>query len=301
MTFLGELVTAMITPFDRDLKVDYSQVEKLARYLVDNGTDTILVSGTTGESPTLSPDEVKEMIATVKSAVGNKAKILVGAGTNNTDKSVQLAKEMSKKGADALLTVVPYYNKPSQEGMKAHFDTVARSVDTPIIMYNIQSRTGVNMLPQTIAEIAKENKNIIAVKQSHPDMDQVTEITKLTPDNFVVYSGDDSLTLPMMSLGAFGVISVASHLIGNKMKEMIKNYKSGKVQEAARLQRECYPVFKTLFIAPNPTPLKYALKETGVIENDNVRLPLVPINASQQNCIKEMLKDSANLLPANVK
>ena len=300
MTFLGEVITAMVTPFDDDLKVDHTQAEKLARFLVDNGTETVLVSGTTGESPTLTPEEVKQLVTTVKKAVGSKAKLLVGAGTNNTEKSITLAKEMTKAGADALLVVVPYYNKPSQDGMKAHFSAVASSVDTPIIMYNIQSRTGVNMLPLTITDLAKRHKNIIAVKQSHPDMDQITEIIDSAPENFVVYSGDDPLTLPMMSLGAYGVISVASHLIGNKIKEMITLFKAGKNAEALMIQRDCYPVFKKLFIAPNPVPLKYALKEAGVINSDNVRLPLVKLNPDQQVIIKELLKNSAKLLPAGV-
>ncbi|MEW5818755.1 MAG: 4-hydroxy-tetrahydrodipicolinate synthase [Cyanobacteriota bacterium] len=298
MTFLGEIITAMVTPFDNDLKVDHSQAAKLAKFLVENGTETILISGTTGESPTLDPEEVKQLVSTVKKAVGSKTKLLVGAGTNNTEKSIKLAKEMTEAGADALLIVVPYYNKPSQEGMKAHFSAVASSVNTPIIMYNIQSRTGVNMLPETITDLAKKHKNIIAVKQSHPDMDQITEIIQNSPEGFVIYSGDDSLTLPMMSLGAYGVISVASHLIGSKLKEMTTNYKAGKTKEAIRIHLECYPVMKKIFIAPNPTPIKYALKEIGVLTNDNVRLPLVPINESQQKTIKEMLKDATNLLPA---
>jgi 4-hydroxy-tetrahydrodipicolinate synthase len=301
MTFLGEIITAMVTPFDDNLNVDLAQVEKLAKHLVNNGTETVLVSGTTGESPNLTQEEVKELVTTVKSAVGSKAKILVGAGTNNTEKSIQIAREMAKSGADAILTVVPYYNKPSQDGMKAHFGAVAKNVDIPMIMYNIQSRTGVNMLPATITELAKQYKNIIAVKQSHPDMDQVTEIMMNAPEGFVVYSGDDSLTLPMMALGAHGVISVSSHLVGSRMKEMIKKFKSGKIEEAAKIQRDCYPVFKQLFIAPNPTPLKYALKELKIIKNDYVRLPLVPINAEQQAQIKQMLKESSKLIPASVK
>lgn len=298
MTFLGEIVTAMVTPFDNNLQVDYAQVEKLAKFLVNNGTEIILVSGTTGESPTLKPEEIKEMISTVRSAVASKAKILVGAGTNNTEKSVQVAQDMTKAGADCLLTVVPYYNKPSQEGMKAHFSAVAKAVDTPIIMYNIQSRTGVNMLPETITDMAKQYKNIIAVKQSHPDMEQITQIVDSAPEGFVVYSGDDSLTLPMLSLGAYGVISVSSHLVGSKMKEMITLFKAGKVVEANAIHRQCFPVMKKLFIAPNPTPVKYALNQIGVLDSDNVRLPLLPINSNEQQVIKEMLKNASNLLPA---
>lgn len=301
MTFLGEVLTAMVTPFDEHLNIDYGQVEKLAKFLVENGTETILISGTTGESPTLNPDEVKMLVSTVKSVIGSRAKILVGAGTNNTEKSVKIAQEVKSYGADAILSVVPYYNKPPQEGIKAHFAEIAKSVDLPIIMYNIPGRTGINMLPKTITDLAKTYKNIIAVKQSNPDMDLVTEIVDSAPDGFMVYSGDDSLTLPMLSLGGYGVISVASHIIGSKIKEMITCYKSGKVREATVIHMQCYPAFKKIFIAPNPTPIKYALKELGVLNSDRVRLPLVPINSEQRNTVKEMLKEVSNLLPVAVK
>lgn len=298
MSFLGEVITAMVTPFNEDLSVDYQQAESLAKYLSNNGSETILISGTTGESPTLSEDEVKELITVVKNAVGSKTKIMVGAGTNNTEKSIKLSQMVVKAGADAVLSVVPYYNKPSQEGMKAHFSAIASKVDAPIIIYNIPGRTGVNMLPNNITSLAKTYKNIVAVKQSNPDMDLITEIVDSSPAGFVVYSGDDSLTLPMLSLGAYGVISVASHLIGNKIKEMITSFKSGNVEEALLTHRKCYPIFKQIFIAPNPTPIKYALKEFGVLKNDLVRLPLIPISTDQQKVIKDMLQNGASLLPA---
>lgn len=299
MNFLGDVITAMVTPFDQNNNVDYQQAEKLAAHLANNGTDTILISGTTGESPTLTGDEVKQLISTVKSTVGAKVKIMVGPGTNNTEKSLLLSKEAVKNGADALLLVVPYYNKPSQEGIMAHFNYLASNLDIPIIIYNILSRTGVNMLPKTITDTARKHKNIIAVKQSNPDMDQITEIVDSAPEGFIVYSGDDSLTLPMLSLGAYGVISVASHLIGSKIKEMITSYKSGNVKEALNIHRACYPIFKKIFIAPNPTPVKYALKELNILKNDNVRLPLVPINQDQQKVIKEMLKEASGLIPVS--
>lgn len=297
MCFLGEIVTAMVTPFDTEGNVDYMQVEKLARFLVDNGTETILIAGTTGESPTLKPEEIREMIVVVKSAVGSRAKILLGAGTNNTEKSVELAKNAESYGVDAILTVVPYYNKPSQEGIKAHFGAVAQATSLPIVMYNIPGRTGVNMAPETIAELAHSYENIIAVKQSNPDMDQVTQIVNLTPADFYVYSGDDSLTLPMLSLGGYGVVSVSSHLIGNKMKEMVTSYKNGDVKKAAEIHGECFKVFKTLFIAPNPTPLKFALMQLSVLSTETVRLPLVQINEQQRENVKAMLSAAESLIP----
>lgn len=299
MNFLGEVITAMVTPFDQNNNVDYRQVERLAEHLANNGTETILISGTTGESPTLTSEEVKQLISTVKATVGSKVKILVGAGTNNTEKSLLVSKEAVKNGADALLLVVPYYNKPSQEGITAHFDYLASNLDTPIIIYNILSRTGVNMLPRTITDTARKHKNIIAVKQSNPDMDQITEIVDSAPEGFIVYSGDDSLTLPMLSLGVHGVISVASHLIGSEIKKLITSYKSGKVKEALTIHKSCYPVFKKIFIAPNPTPVKFALKELNILKNDNVRLPLVPINQDQQKVIMNMLKEVSGLLPVS--
>lgn len=281
MVNLGNVITAMVTPFDKDLKVDYKAVEKLADHLVSNGTDTILVAGTTGESPTLTHEEEREVLKVVKATIGTRGKILMGAGSNCTQTAVEASKEVEAMGVDAILSVVPYYNKPSQAGMIAHFGAVADAVDTPIMIYNIPGRTGVNMASETICEVAKKHKNIFGVKQSNADLDLVTEISKGAPVGFQVYSGDDSLTLPMLSLGATGVVSVSSHIIGSQINEMITSFKAGDVKKAREIQLKYYPVFIKLFMAPNPTPVKAALAKMGILE-DNVRLPLIKLDEAQK-------------------
>jgi 4-hydroxy-tetrahydrodipicolinate synthase len=278
---IGDVVTAMVTPFDKDLNINYQMVEKLANHLVNNGTDTILVAGTTGESPTLTHDEELELLKVVKSAVSGKAKILMGAGSNSTATAVEMSKKVAKAGADAILSVVPYYNKPSQIGMVAHFGAIANAVDLPIMLYNIPGRTGVDMAPETIIKIANEHKNVFAVKQSNGNLDLVTEIISEAPEGFVVFSGDDSLTLPMLALGAVGVVSVASHLVGKEIQSIIKAFKAGNVSEAKALHHKYYPVFKKIFMAPNPIPLKAALAKKGIIE-EHVRLPLVGLDDKQK-------------------
>ncbi|OGI00935.1 MAG: 4-hydroxy-tetrahydrodipicolinate synthase [Candidatus Melainabacteria bacterium GWF2_37_15] len=285
---VGEVVTAMATPFNDNLEIDYGAAEKLANHLVDNGTDAVLVAGTTGESPTLTHEEELKLLKTVKNAVGNRAKLVMGAGSNSTQTAVEMSKKAEEAGADAILSVVPYYNKPSQKGLIEHFSQVAKATELPIILYNIPGRTGINMLPETIAELASRHANIAAVKQSNPDLDLVTEIAIKTPDDFLIYSGDDSLTLPMLSLGAYGVISVASHLIGKQIKQMITEFKQGNVKEAVQLQHKLYPMFKTLFIAPNPTPLKAALQEINLIK-ENVRPPLVVLSEEEKNKLRGVL------------
>ena len=272
----GEVITAMVTPFNSKREIDYNKAEELARYLISHGSDALLVAGTTGEGPTLSHEEEFELLSTIKRAVANKAKVIMNAGSNSTETAVMSAKWAQKEGVDAILSVVPYYNKPSQKGMIEHFSAVAESVDFPVIIYNIPGRTGVNMLPETVAALAEKYENIVAIKQSYADMDLVTEMKICCPENFSVYSGDDSLTLPMMSLGARGVISVASHIFGSEVKSMIRNYKTGEFLAAVNMHKKLYPVFRKLFMAPNPVPVKAALAHKGIIE-DFVRRPLVEL------------------------
>lgn len=284
----GEVITAMVTPFNREKKVDYDKVEELAKYLVKNGSDAILVAGTTGESPTLTHEEELEILSTVKRAVANKVKIIIGAGSNSTETAVRMSKLVQKEGADAILSVVPYYNKPSQSGMIAHFSAIAESTDLPIFLYNIPSRTGINMSVETIAYLANKYKNIVAVKQSFADLDVISELKLACPEDFMIYSGDDSLTLPMLSLGADGVISVVSHLYGCEIKAMIHNFKTGNFNVAKNMHLKLYPVFKKLFMAPNPSPVKAALARMGIIK-DYVRLPLVPLTEEQKAELFEVL------------
>lgn len=277
----GEVITAMVTPFDKNREIDYNKVEELTKYLISHGSDTLLVAGTTGEGPTLTHDEEIEVLSTVKRANANKAKVIMNAGSNCTMTAIRTAKLAQKEDVDAILSVVPYYNKPSQKGMIEHFSAIAKSTDLPIIIYNIPSRTGVNMLPQTVAALAEEFSNIVGIKQSFADMDAITEMKLICPDDFAVYSGDDSLTLPMMSLGARGVVSVASHIFGPELKSMIRNYKTGEFLAALNMHKKLYPAFKKLFMAPNPVPVKAALAHKGIIE-DFVRRPLVELSENEK-------------------
>ena len=284
----GEVVTAMVTPFNKKREIDYNKAEELAQYLMEHGSDAILVAGTTGEGPTLSHEEEFELLSTVKRAVANKCKVIMNAGSNSTQTAVMAAKWAQKEDVDAILSVVPYYNKPSQEGMIEHFSAVAESTDLPVIIYNIPGRTGVNMQPQTVAYLAEKYQNIVAVKQSFGDMDAVTELKLYCPEDFSVYSGDDSLTLPMMALGARGVVSVASHLFGSDIKSMIRNYKSGEFLAALNMHKKLYPAFRKLFMAPNPVPVKAALAQKGIIE-DFVRRPLVELTEAQKKDLFKVL------------
>ena len=272
----GEVITAMVTPFNAKREIDYNKAEELTKYLVNHGSDAVLVAGTTGEGPTLSHEEEFELLSTVKRASANKAKVIMNAGSNSTETAVHSAKWAQKEDVDAILSVVPYYNKPSQNGMIEHFSAIAESVDLPIILYNIPSRTGVNMLPETVATLAEKYSNIVAIKQICGDMDMITEMKLCCPEDFSIYSGDDSLTLPMMSLGVRGVISVASHIFGKEVKSMIRNYKSGEFLAALNMHKKLYPAFRKLFMAPNPVPVKAALAHKGIIE-DYVRRPLVEL------------------------
>ena len=278
---VGEVITAMVTPFNENFEVNYNQVEKLTDYLINNGSDAILVAGTTGESPTLTHEEELEILKVVKNVVGNKAKVVMGAGSNSTITAVDSTKKAEKAGADAILSVVPYYNKPSQAGLLEHFGQIAKSTSLPIILYNIPGRTGINMEPETIARLANDYKNIAAVKQSNPNLDLVTEIRLNTPEDFVIYSGDDSLTLPMLSIGAYGVISVASHIIGKDIKQTITEFKSGNSSKALELHLKSYPMFKAIFTSPNPIPVKAVLAKQGHLA-ETVRPPLVKLTASEK-------------------
>lgn len=277
----GEVITAMVTPFDKNSNIDYPALEKLINHLIETGSDAILVAGSTGESSTLSHDEEIELFKFVKEKVNGRVKLIMGAGSNSTETAVKMTKNAEELGADVILTVVPYYNKPSQKGMYEHFSTIAKSTKLPIILYNIPGRTGVNMQPETIAKLANDFENIVAVKQSNADLDLISDIKKLCPSNFAIYSGDDSLTLPMLALGVHGVISVASHISGLEIKEMVQAYKDGCVKYALEKHLKLYPLFKKLFMAPNPVPVKEALSKMGLIKN-YVRKPLVALDESEK-------------------
>ena len=285
----GRLLTAMVTPFLDNGEVDYAEVKRLAVHLIENGNDSILVCGTTAETPTLTHEEKVNIVKAVKEAVGDRAKIVVGTGTTCTRTTIEATKEMEALGADGILVVEPYYNKPSQEGMYQHFKAVAEATSLPIILYNIPGRCGVNMTPELIARLA-QIPNIVAVKEAGGSVEQVSKIRTLVPDDFVIYSGDDSLTLPMMSVGAYGVISVAAHVAGKEIRAMIDAYVAGNVAEAAQWHKKLYPIFKSLFITANPVPVKYALSQVG-FGNGKVRLPLVEANDSEKAIVFQTMKD----------
>lgn len=287
MVNLGKVITAMVTPFKKDMSVDYDMAAKLAVYLCDNGSSSIVVHGTTGESPTLSHEEEFELYRVVKKAVSSNCKIIAGTGSNSTSTAIRSTIEAEKIGCDAALLVVPYYNKPSQEGMYIHFKTIAENTGLPLIIYNIPGRTGVNMLPETVSSIAKV-KNFIGIKDAAGNLDQTSATKASCPKDFIIWSGDDSLTLPMLSVGAVGVISVASHLVGKEIAQMISFYESGDVKKAQELHIKLLPLFKVLFITANPTPLKAALQMVG-IEVGITRLPLVEANNVEKENIRKVL------------
>lgn len=287
----GRVLTAMVTPFDRNLKVDINQSRKLARYLVENGSEGLVVCGTTGESPTLSKEEKISMFKAVVDEVGGQAVVIAGTGSYNTAESIILTQAAEKVGVDGVMLVAPYYNKPSQEGLYQHFSTIAKSTKLPVMLYNIPGRTGINVLPATVAKLAKDIPNIVAIKEAAGVMDQVSELCRLLPDDFAVYSGDDSLTLPVLSLGGKGIVSVAAHIIGTQIQEMVQAYVKGNVSKAARLHKELFPIFKGMFLTTNPVPVKEALNLKG-INVGGVRLPLVNINDDEQEKLQTLLKDN---------
>jgi 4-hydroxy-tetrahydrodipicolinate synthase len=292
----AELIPAMVTPFQRDESIDFEKVEQLAVYLAENGCDGLLVNGTTGESPTLTFDEKVELVKVVKNAVrGRNVQIMAGIGSNDTAKTVEEARKIAALGVDALLVVVPYYNKPSQRGMLEHFRRVAQAVDTEIVIYNIPSRCVVLMSPDTMAQLHKECPNIIGVKQSYPDMDQVSEITaKLPRDTWKTWCGDDSLTLPMMACGAHGTISVVAHLTGKLMREMIQAAKQGNHEKALQLHLKQLNLSREIFFLPNPTVVKTCLAKLGMME-PVMRSPMVPPDNAEMARIEKILDEYKTL------
>lgn len=286
MRKIGKLLTAMVTPFDAKGDIDFRMAEILARYLVDKQTsDGIVVAGTTGESPTISHEEKLELMRVVVKAVGDRAYIVGGTGSNSTRDSITMTKEAENTGIDSVMLVAPYYNKPPQEGLYAHFKSIAESTRLPVILYNVPGRTQSNILPETVHRLT-EVENIVAIKEACGNMDQVSQLVSLVGDKLIVLSGDDSATLPMLSLGAQGVISVASHIAGAKIRTMIEEFHRGNTPQAAKLHSELMPLFKVLFITANPIPVKAALQMSG-LDVGGVRLPLVGATDVELEAIKQ--------------
>ncbi|MDY7021603.1 MAG: 4-hydroxy-tetrahydrodipicolinate synthase [Cyanobacteriota bacterium] len=263
MVSFGKVMTAMITPFQTDGSVNYEVAEQLAVHLVDHGTDTLVVCGTTGESPTLTWSEEYELFRVVQRAVASKAKIMAGTGSNSTHEAIEATQKAAKLGLDGSLQVVPYYNKPPQEGLYQHFKAIAQaSPELPMMLYNVPGRTGQSLHPETVARLA-EVSNIVSIKEASGNLEQVSQIRRLTPTEFKIYSGDDSLTLPILAVGGMGVVSVASHLVGDQLQQMIQAFESGSVQIATEIHLKLFRLFKVLFSMTNPIPVKAALKLQG--------------------------------------
>lgn len=286
----GRMLTAMVTPFDENLEVNYDMAAKLAEYLLEQGNDGIVVNGTTGESPTLNDDEKVQMFRTVKQTVGERAVVIAGTGSNNTHHSIELTQKAAECGVDGIMLVVPYYSKPSQEGLYQHFKTVAAATDLPIILYNIPGRCGTNLAPETVVRLANDVPNIVAIKEASGNLDQIARLKTMCPADFAIYSGDDSLTLPILSIGGAGIISVVAHVAGKDLRKMVDAYFAGNVAEAQEINMKLYDIFKTMFITSNPVPVKYALNRIG-INVGGVRLPLFEANDAEKAKIDASLSN----------
>ena len=288
MKELGRLLTAMVTPFKENGEVDYEQAKKLALALLHSGSDGVVVVGTTGESPTLVRAEEMRLFTEIKAAVGGRGTVVAGTGSNSTAEALEATKGAEKIGVDACLLVVPYYNKPSQEGLYQHFRAVAESTSLPCILYNVPSRTVTSLSVDTIVRLSQID-NIIGIKEASGNMEQVAQIISNARKGFLVWSGNDSDNFAIMTLGGYGAVSVASHLVGNQIKEMMDKVLSDKIGEAAAIHRHLLPLVNALFIVSNPSPVKYALNQVG-FRVGKPRLPLVEPDEKSAATIRETLK-----------
>jgi len=286
----GRVITAMVTPLDSQLNVDFGQAGKLAQRLIDSGTDTVLVGGTTGESPTLTDNERVRLVEAVLDAIGDKAPVIAGTGTNSTAASVALTKQAEALGAHGAMLVAPYYNKPPQNGLYAHFRTVAEATRLPVMVYNVPGRTSVNIAPETMGRLA-EIENIVALKEAGGSADQASEMVRAVRGKLRVYSGDDSLTLPMMAVGACGVVSVVSNVAGRLVAEMVKAFAAGETARATELHLQLLPLFKGLFLTTNPIPVKAALRLQG-FDAGGLRLPLIEATEEQIAAVRQAMVEA---------
>ncbi len=278
---LARVLTAMVTPFAADMSVDYGKARALARRLVKNGSDGLVVAGTTGESPTLSHDEKLKLFQAVLDEVGDEAVVFAGTGSNDTSASVEMTRDAERVGVHGAMLVAPYYNKPPQAGLYRHFAAIAESTDLALLVYNVPGRTSVNLAADTMARLARDFENIVAVKEASGMLDQVAEIRSKAPDEFVIYSGDDNMTIPIMAVGGDGIVSVASHVAGVQIQEMIAAFLAGDTARAGELHRRLLPLFKVIFVATNPIPIKAAVTLAG-LDVGPLRPPLV--EATQAEC-----------------
>ncbi|WP_203247332.1 4-hydroxy-tetrahydrodipicolinate synthase [Sporosarcina beigongshangi] len=283
----GQIVTAMVTPFNEHGDIDFEATKNLIEYLIANGSDSLVVSGTTGESPTLTTEEKIALFKFTVEVVDGRVPVIAGTGSNSTRESIELTMLAEDVGVDAIMLVAPYYNKPCQEGLFQHFQTIAAATSLPIMLYNVPGRTVVNIDVDTVIRLAAIT-NIVAIKEASGNLDAMAEIIEQTPTEFSLYSGDDGLTIPVLAIGGAGVVSVSSHVVGNEMQTMIKNFKMGNIKEAAADHRKLLPIMKALFAAPNPSPVKAALNLKG-IPVGGVRLPMIPLNDEQLHSLQRTL------------
>ena len=289
MINFGEVLTAMVTPFDEDLQVNLNKTRELASYLVDNGSDGLVILGTTGEVPTLTFDEKVKVLETVVDKVGDRSVIVAGTGSYSTEESIKMTKKAEEIGVDGIMLVTPYYNKPPQAGLFNHFKMIADTTSLPIILYNVPGRTSRNIDPDTVLKLSQV-ENIVAIKEASGNLDQISTLTRILPEGFSVYSGEDNLILPVLSVGGQGVISVASHLVGKEIKKMITEFKKGNLNEAIQLNKNLGKMFKAIFVTTNPIPVKSALNILGM-EVGSVRPPLIEANQLEKEFLLNILKE----------
>ncbi len=289
MKQLGRALTAMVTPFKDSGEVDYEQAKRLALALLASGSDGIVAAGTTGEAPTLSWEEELQLFRELKDAIGDKGTLVAYTGSNSTREAVEATRDAEKIGVDACLSVVPYYNKPNQEGVYQHFKAIAAATSLPVIMYNIPGRVVVNMEPDTIGRLSRID-NIVGVKEASGNIEHVAKTLNAARDGFLIWSGNDNDTFPIMALGGYGVIGVTTHLVGKQYKKMIDIILSDRIAEAAAIHRHLVPLVNAMFSAPNPAPVKYALNHLGFPVGDP-RLPLLPPDEKSAALIRETLKN----------
>ena len=288
--YFGRLLTAMVTPFNADGSVNYAAGADFADWLLANGSDGLVVEGSTGEAATMDMDEKIKFMQTIVARVNGRAKIVAGAGTNCTASTIDLVKKMEACGVDGVLVVGPYYNKPTQEGYYQHFAAVAKATKLPIIVYNVPGRTGGNIAPETVARLAADFSNIVAIKEAAGNVAQTAELYRVLPEDFSIYSGDDGLILPFMSVGACGLISDLANVNGNLLQQLMQAYSEGRVKDAADLNKVMVPLAKAMFIESNPIPIKAAVTKVTGIEAGAPRLPLTPISAAAEAKLDAALK-----------
>lgn len=288
--YFGRLLTAMVTPFNADGSINYEAGADFADWLLANGSDGLVVEGSTGEAATMDMDEKIKFMQTIVARVNGRAKIVAGAGTNCTASTIDLVKKMEACGVDGVLVVGPYYNKPTQEGYYQHFAAVAKATKLPIIVYNVPGRTGGNIAPETVARLAADFSNIVAIKEAAGNVAQTAELYRVLPDDFSIYSGDDGLILPFLSVGACGLISVLANVNGNILQQLMQAYSEGRVKDAADINKVMVPLAKAMFIESNPIPIKAAVTKVTGIEAGAPRLPLTPISAAAEAKLDAALK-----------